>query len=227
MKTIGILGGMGPQATIDLYQRIINTTPAQCDQDHIPVIIDSYPQIEDRTAYILGNGADPTAKLITAAKRLERAGAHFLIMPCNTAHYFAAQITQAVNIPLLHIATTTIEAVKQHCRNGSTVAVLATDGTHQAKIYAKPLHDAGYNLTPLTKAQQKDVMSAIYAGAKAGKISEYAPILQNVIDTLNANTILLACTELPLFLPYLHTNKLLIDPTQCLAEAAVKQALTL
>ena len=92
MKIIGIIGGMGPAATIDLYKKIVENTPAEKDQEHIHVIIDSYPQIEDRTEYILYGGKNPAPRLIESAKRLESAGADALIMPCNTAHYFAKDI---------------------------------------------------------------------------------------------------------------------------------------
>ena len=87
MKTIGIIGGMGPLATVDLYRRIVLRTKAERDQDHIHVIIDSNTDIPDRTKAIIADGEDPTVELVKSAKRLEHAGADFLIMPCNTAHY--------------------------------------------------------------------------------------------------------------------------------------------
>ncbi|SUO97258.1 Aspartate racemase [Suttonella ornithocola] len=126
---------MGPQATLDLYQRIIDLTSVNTDQEHIPVLIDSYPQIEDRTAFILGKGPDPTNKLIESAQRLEKGGAQAIIMACNTAHYFADSIQNATNIPLLHIAEVTLSNLKKSFSPFTTIAVLATDGTQKAGIY--------------------------------------------------------------------------------------------
>jgi aspartate racemase len=99
--TIGIIGGMGPLATADLYRKIIEVTPAVRDQDHLHVIIDADPTIPDRTAALLGNGPDPLPKLVAAARRLEDAGAGILIMPCNTAHAFLPVLQRAVRIPFI------------------------------------------------------------------------------------------------------------------------------
>ncbi len=98
-KIIGILGGMGPAATLALYERIIALTPAQCDQDHLRVIIDSNPKIPDRTAAILGNGESPLPAMAESAKTLERAGADFIVIPCNTAHYWLDELQKEVAIP--------------------------------------------------------------------------------------------------------------------------------
>lgn len=223
MKRIGIIGGMGPQATIDLYQQIVNRVVARCDQAHIPVVIDCYPQIEDRTAFILGKGDNPQSKLIESAQRLENAGAQALIMACNTAHYFSQAICEAVNIPLLSIAQVVLATVKDIVPRGGKVCVLATEGTNRARIYSQPLADAGYQVVALTEVQQQMVMRVIYDGAKVGAhlLAVYAPYLDLLISEIEADVFLLACTELPLFLPYLTTQKVMINPTQLLADAAI------
>lgn len=227
MKRIGVIGGMGVQATIDLYQKIVDVTKAASDQENIPMLIDSYPQIEDRTAWILGTGADPTNKLVESALRLENGGAAALIMACNTAHYFAPAIRSAVRIPLLHIAEATLAVLQEQVPKAAKIALLATDGTRCAGIYERPLQEAGYALEPLGKTQQETIMTAIYDGVKAGHIAEYVLPVQRVIDALDADTVLLACTELPLFLPYLDTEKLLIDPTAALALSALRFSRTM
>lgn len=224
MKRIGIIGGMGPQATIDLYQKMINHTPADKDQDHIPVIIDSYPQIEDRTACILGQGADPTAKLCESAQRLEQAGALALVMACNTAHYFAPAIRASVSVPLLHIAEETVADIQRRFPAGARIAVLATDGTLKAGIYQHPLQAQGFQVSQLSGAQQERLMDCIYQGAKRNRLVDYRQILQELIDGLQVDGVLLACTELPLFIPLLTTEKALIDPSDILARRAVKFA---
>ncbi|GAH53208.1 unnamed protein product, partial [marine sediment metagenome] len=102
-KIIGILGGMGPEATVDLFHKIIKFTPAKKDQDHFRIIIDNNPKIPDRTAAILGKGEDPLPALQETARNLEKAGVDFIIIPCNTAHYFLPQIQKSVNIPVLNM----------------------------------------------------------------------------------------------------------------------------
>ena len=104
MKTIGIIGGMGPLATIDLYHRIVELTPARSDAEHIPTVIDSNTRIPDRTASILAGGESPVKELVRSAKRLEAAGADILLIACNTAHYYydevqAAAKTKVLNMP--------------------------------------------------------------------------------------------------------------------------------
>src|SRR5690348_7801651 len=98
---IGVLGGMGPRATVDFYSKLIAATPAECEQDHLRVHIDSNPQIPDRSEALAGRGESPGTVLAAMAAGLERAGADFLVMPCNTAHAFEPEIRAAVNVPFV------------------------------------------------------------------------------------------------------------------------------
>ena len=134
-KKVGIIGGMGPLATADLFEKITHLTKADADSKHIHVIIDSDTSIPDRTAAILGLGPDPTDELKAAAKRLENAGADILLMPCNTAHYFYPAIQASTKCPILHMLRLTAEEIKS--RGHIKVALLATDGTVKTGIYAK------------------------------------------------------------------------------------------
>ncbi|HET6780529.1 MAG TPA: amino acid racemase, partial [bacterium] len=102
-KVIGVLGGLGPWATLDLFEKILTLTPAAKDQDHLRLIIDNNPKIPDRSPAILGTGEDPTPALVETARNLERAGADFIVIPCNTAHFFYDAVRRAVSIPVLHI----------------------------------------------------------------------------------------------------------------------------
>lgn len=126
-KTIGIIGGMGPLATCDLFHRIIEITDASCDQEHIRVLIDNNTRIPDRTAAILHGGADPVEQMVISARGLQTMGADLLLIPCNTAHYFHKQVSDCVNVPVLHMLE---ETAKVASRKGiETVGLLATDGT--------------------------------------------------------------------------------------------------
>jgi aspartate racemase len=137
LKTIGILGGMGPAATVDLMNRIISMTDAECDQDHIPMLVDNNTRIPDRTDAILHGGASPVPEMLASAKRLEAAGADFLVIPCHTAHYFIPQIADKIGIPILDMPTETAKLLK--IKGVNRASVLATDGTVQSDLYGAAL----------------------------------------------------------------------------------------
>ena len=228
MKILGIIGGMGPAATIDLYKKIVEQTPAEKDQDHIHVIIDSYPQIEDRTSYILHGGKSPAPKLIESAKRLEAAGADALIMPCNTAHYFAKDIEKAVYIPLIHIVKCSAEAIKKKYPYVRKIGLIATTGTIKAGVYGDILKNYDLETITLNEELENNIMDCIYKGVKAGKTEEYSKLFQKCVDdiaSLGAELLIAGCTEIPLLMPYIKTNLPVIDATYELASAAVKYAL--
>jgi aspartate racemase len=134
-KIIGILGGMGPEATIDLFYKIIKFTPAEKDQDHLRIIIDNNPKIPDRTAAILGKGKDPLPALQETAKNLEKAGADFIIIPCNAAHYFLSSIQESVKIPILNMIKETVKETQKKNSSIKKVGLLASIGTYKTKIY--------------------------------------------------------------------------------------------
>lgn len=227
MKTIGIIGGMGPLATIDLYEKITINTRAEKDQDHIHIIIDSYPQIEDRTAYILHGGKNPKDKLIESAKRLESAGADALIMPCNTAHFFAKDIEKEVNIPLIHIVKSTAEAIKNKYPKANNIGLIATTGTLKSGVYADILKDYGYNIIELNEIIENNIMDCIYKGVKAGKTEEYVPLFQKCVDEITdmgADVLIAGCTEIPILVPYVKAKVPFVDATLELALAAIKFA---
>ena len=229
MKTIGIIGGMGPLATIDLYEKITINTRAEKDQDHIHIIIDSYPQIEDRTAYILHGGKNPKDKLIESAKRLENAGADALIMPCNTAHFFAKDIEKEVSIPLIHIVKSTAEAIKNKYPKANKIGLIATTGTLKSGVYANILKDYGYHIIELDERLENDIMDCIYKGVKAGKTEEYVPLFQKCVDKITdmgADVLIAGCTEIPILVPHIKSKIPVVDATLELALAAINFSLT-
>lgn len=228
MKRLGIIGGMGPMATIDLYKKITELTPARRDQNHIHIIIDSYPQIEDRTAHIVKGEKSPLPRLLESAKRLEAAGAEALLMPCNTAHYFAPDIERKVKTPLIHIVRCTAEAIKNDYPNAKKIGLFATTGTKKAGVYDKILAEYGFETAQFPQALENDIMACIYDGVKAGKTEEYAPLFQKCADeasSLGADVMIAGCTEIPLLLPYIKSGTPFADATLELARAAVKFAL--
>ncbi len=228
-KVIGILGGMGPEATVDLFLKIVKLTPASRDQDHLRVIVDSNPKIPDRTAYVLGRGEDPFPALLSTALNLKRAGADFLIMPCNTAHYFIERLEREAGIPFISIVEAAIEELREKVLSPAKVGILATDGTIKTGIYHKGLEKLGFTPVIPSEKGQRLVMRSIYEGVKAGRLEEAKSWIRVPVDELisyGVKAIILGCTELPLLF---KDNKIgevyLVDATLALAKKAVKVAL--
>ena len=228
-KTIGIIGGMGPAATCDLMSKIIEMTDASCDQEHIPMIIDSNTRIPDRTAAIISGGSSPVPELVSSAARLAAAGADLLIMPCNTAHYFIRAVESAVDIPVLNMPLLTAQLLRE--RNITQAAVLATDGTVQSGLYENALIENDIQAIYPDSGQQEVIMSLIYDYIKKGITSRDklpCDAAASVVDDLKqrgAEAVILACTELPLAFEAMDLmNDDCIDPTRVLATAAITEA---
>ena len=225
-KVIGILGGMGPLATADLFQKITLHTAASCDQDHPRVCIDSNTNISDRTAALLHGGADPVPEMVRSAQRLESIGADLLIMPCNTAHNFYDAVASSVSIPVLHMIAITRDALKS--RGVKCAGLLATDGTVQTGIYQRTFEGSGVELlTPDNTEDQAAVMDIIYNGVKAGDLTHDATAFRSACEHLlarGAEVLILGCTELPPAFDIYHLDYPNVDPTLELALAAVRAA---
>ncbi|MBE3598455.1 MAG: amino acid racemase [Limnochordaceae bacterium] len=231
-KVIGIIGGMGPEATADLFWRIVRLVPASKDQDHPRVLIDSNAQIPDRTAAIKGEGPSPLPMLVETARGLERAGAEVLAMPCNSAHYWYDEIAAAVRVPVLHMirlaAAATRQALEERVgRLGTPVLLLATTGTVLGGTYQRAFEEEGLRLVVPEAAVQERVMEAIYR-VKAGQRAVARPLALDALarETLRLapGAVVLGCTELPLVLRREDTAVPLIDSTEVLARAVVEYA---
>jgi aspartate racemase len=226
-KIIGILGGMGPEATIDLFYKIIKFTPAEKDQDHLRIIIDNNPKIPDRTAAILGKGEDPLPALQESARSLEKAGADFIIIPCNTAHYFLSSIQKSVKIPVLNMIEKAVKETQQRIFPIQKVGLLASIGIYKTEIYHQHFRKFNIEVISPEEKDKEEVMKVIYA-VKAGNLSNEVKgnilkIAQKLIDK-GAEAIIAGCTEIPLILKEGDVSVPIIDPTQVLAKAAVQKA---
>ena len=224
-KTVGIIGGMGPAATCDLMEKIIALTKAARDQEHLHVIADVNTAIPDRTAAILHGGPDPAPEMIKSAKRLEAAGAELLVMPCNTAHYYYDRIAGAVSVPLLHIARETAAVLQK--AGVRAAGVLATDGVVQSGVYEAALAGAGIQSIYPSAPMQRQIMRLIYEGVKARAVPLTDIPVRDILAEVRAQgaeTVLLACTELPIAFQELGLTAGCLDPTRVLAFSAVKAA---
>ena len=229
-KIIGILGGMGPEATADLYYRIIRATPAKKDHDHPRTIIYSNTKVPDRTAAIIGEGPSPLGEMVKAGVALEQAGADFLIMPCNTAHYFIDDLRAKLGIPVLDMIELTTKAFVDRLPEAGSAGLIATDGTVKSGIYERRFSDKGVDIVVPSREMQSETMTAIYDHIKAGDLQEGREIILRVADELltkDVQAILCGCTEVSLVLKDGDLTIPVIDPLQVLAEHAVSHALGL
>lgn len=228
-KTIGIIGGMGPAATADLMKKITDMTDADCDQEHIHLIIDSNTNIPDRTAAILHGGEDPVPQMLASARKLESMGADFLIMPCNTAHWFMPVLEKEVYVPILNMPVETARLLRE--RGVETAAVLATDGTVQSGLYEEALRAEGILAIYPDDIQQSTIMTLIYGYIKRG-ILDPAELPRDEMSAIDddlrrrgAQALLLACTELPVAYDIMGLyDSDCVDPTSVLAAAAIRAA---
>jgi aspartate racemase len=233
---IGVIGGVGPAATVDFMEKIIRNTPASRDQDHLKLVVEHNPQIPDRTANLVGGGADPTVALYAAAKRLQADDADLIAIPCNTAHAYVARIQASLAIPIVHMLVETIAYVRLHYPDKRRVGLLATSGTLASRVYHDVVADTPLSVLVPDQAHQDLVMRAIYgpAGVKAGFRSGRCrdDLLQAIAHLAQhgAEIVILGCTELPLLMPQDEhctaggRQVVLLDPTEILARRCVAMA---
>ena len=228
IKTIGVLGGMGPEATAYFFGELIRATEAGSDQDHVPIIIYNLPQIPDRTEAILRGGPSPLPLIRRGLRALERAGANFAVMPCVTAHYFYPRLAARSPLPLLNLLEETLAEVKRLRPVPAAIGLIATDGTLRSGIVSALFEAAGIRIILPSAADQKKVMTAIYGkkGVKAG-FTEGRPreIILGVARKLvrrGAGAVMAGCTEVPLVLRASDLPVPLIEPMAIGARAAVR-----
>lgn len=224
-KKLGIIGGMGPLATADLFRKIVLSTKATCDNGHIRIFIDNNTEIPDRTAAILSGGPSPVPYMADSLRRLEECGAECIVMPCNTAHYYLPQLQAMTSLPFISI----LDAAASECAErfpGRTAEVLATAGTLKTGIYDKALASHG---VPFILPDDEDIsrlMRVSYDGVKKGADletvrSDWETVIENG-RRRGAEVFILACTELPIAAAAFGTRADFIDATEALAKAAVR-----
>ena len=224
-KVIGILGGMGPEATAELFYRIVNATPVERDQDHPRTIIYSNSKVPDRTSAITKNGESPMPEMLMAARSLERAGADFLIIPCNTAHFFIDDLRKLLGIPVLHMIELTVSHLTSEYPDTRSVGLIATDGTIKSGIYEKFVDMAGIEVLVPTIELQRRVMDAIYRHIKKGDLDTGRSLTLDVTQDLlgrDVDLVICGCTEISLVLKNGDIAVPVVDPLQILAEIAVR-----
>lgn len=222
---LGIIGGMGPLATAYFMELVIALTPAERDQDHLPMVVWNDPQIPDRTAHLLDpSEPDPLPAICEGARALERAGVDYLAMPCNTSHSLFEAIAASVSIPMLDMVRLCTDEALARFGEGSTVAVLATDGTLQSGVYQRYLEARGLRYAVPSPEEQRRVMALIYDGVKANSAPDPRCLVElgEVQRALGADGVISGCTELSVLYQDLDERPAwLLDAMDILARACV------
>ncbi|MFJ4142775.1 aspartate/glutamate racemase family protein [Pseudomonas sp. NPDC089734] len=233
---LGIVGGVGPAATVDFMGKVVAHTPAGKDQEHIKMVVEQNPQIPDRTASLLRDETDPTMALYATCKRLESAGANAIAIPCNTAHAFVERIQPHLRVPIVNMLSETVEWIVQTYGPGKSVGLLATSGTVQSRVYHEAARRAALRIITPGFDYQNMVMEAIYgergikAGFTEGLCREQLLLAAEHLCKQGAEVLILGCTELPLVLAHSEVfqinqhNATLVDPTTILAMRCVELA---
>ena len=223
---IGVLGGMGPLATADFFAKVIAATDAQDDAGHVPLLIHSDPRIPGRPAALLHGGASPLPALLAARDRLIAAGAQGLVMACNTAHYWHAQLCEGCALPFPSIVDVACAQAAQRFGGGARIGLVATRATLATRLFEPALQAHGLSLLAPTDAALDDWVLPAIAMVKAGNTQEAGPLLERAIQAMldaGADGIILACTEAPMALQHapaaLHAR--CIDSSTALAQATV------
>lgn len=218
-RTVGVIGGMGPEATVDFLRRIVAATPAEDDQDHIRVLVDNNPKIPSRLAAIVdGTGGDPLPVLIAMAQGLERQGADLLAMPCNTAHHYRPRIAQAVSIPVLDMVALSVAALPP----GTRIGMLASPAVRLVGLYEERLRAAGREAVfPQDDAPVLEIIRAL----KANRVTDaHRESYARIAGALDCDACLIACTELSVLGAPEGVTVPVVDALDVLVKAVVAAA---
>ncbi len=214
---LGVLGGMGPLATVDFLRKLVAATPATADQEHITTLVYSACHTPDRTAAILGDGPSPLPALLAGLDILERGGADCVAIPCNTAHYWYPQLAQASSVPIFHIVDAACDRIAQ--APGTRIGVLATAGTLETGVYQERIEARGFRTVTLAQRELDELVMPGIRKVKAGDLAGARLLLAEAMDLLGdrgASRIIMGCTEIPLALQGFEPGRL-IDATEALA----------
>ena len=225
-KVLGIVGGMGPEATVDFMQRIISLTPANDDQQHIRMIVDNNPKIPSRIkALIEGTGEDPTPELIQIGKNLQSWGADLIAIPCNTAHYYYHKIQDHLDIPVLNMIDIVLNHISETLPTVSKIGFLGSTAVIITQLYEKSAAQLGLKMIYPDSNEQNLVMKVI----RKIKTSRYTdhdliPAVEaaQALQGKGADVLIIGCTELSATAHVLPESGIVLDASQVLAEAVVQ-----
>ncbi|MEE4280246.1 MAG: amino acid racemase [Halieaceae bacterium] len=225
---VGVLGGMGPAATIDLLQRLVDLRPAKDDADHLRVLVDNNPKVPSRIAALIDNtGPSPAPVLIAMARGLQAQGADFLVMPCNTAHHYHAEIAATVDIPFLNLMELVRRTLKETQPRPRRVGLLASSALRMIRLYEPYLAEAAIEVVYPAEGEQAQLMALIRA-VKAGRVRETGTDALTAaaasLESQGVDQLLIACTELSALAGSLRSALPALDAADVLARAVIERA---
>lgn len=229
-KVIGILGGMGPEATLDCFGKIIRNTPARLDRDHLRVIIDSNPTVPDRILAITGGGESPVPAIVAGCRVLEKAGADFIIIPCVSAHIFLDEIRAQSDLPILSIFDAVADAIIRDHPDINRVGLLATTGTIKGGLFQQRLARDGITTVVPDDAVQSKITAAIADIKMVQPLRNRSEITADLVAAAQSlilrkpdsvQAIVAGCTEIPLALSQAHLPVPYLECVTILARAAI------
>lgn len=223
-RTLGIIGGMGPLATVKLFEKVVLQTKADCDQEHVRILIDNNVNIPDRTAFILDSTKeDPKEELINSAKILEKAGADFLVMPCNTAHNFYGDIVKEINIPFLNLIGVTLDYIKDNYPEIKKVGLLATEGTIKARVYEDVFESSNIEILKPSAENQKHITGLIYNIKEDIHQDDLDGIYaaMDEMEQAGAELFITGCTEISVALDLYKLKGRFVDPLDTLTKKII------
>ncbi len=229
-KTIGILGGMGPEATAYMYSLIIKYTRVKKDQDHLRIFIYSNPEIPPRTDAILQQGPSPVPLLLEGIQKLKDAGVNFVIVPCVTAHYFLPEVFTQIDVPYLNLLDESLSWAKENIPNLKKAGLISSTGTLVSKLFHDKFGQAGIEVIAPQGEEQQQVMEAIFGaqgiktGSTSGSSKEHIIRSAEKLISRGAGAIIAGCTELPLVLRAEDISVPLIEPMDILAQKTILEA---
>jgi len=227
-KVVGVIGGMGPQATVDFMSRVLAATPAKKDQDHVRMLVEHNPGVPNRQFAMRGEGENPGPVIAAMAARLEAAGAEFLVMPCNLAHAWQSDIEAASSIPFISIVAESVRVAIESSGDDSAIGLLTTPGCFTAGLYQQALADAGRPLVTQTSDELGVAMryvERIKSGDRSDEVSAGLGELTNQLIVRGARVVIAACTEFSLVLNASMFDVGFVSSTDVLARKTVALAL--
>jgi aspartate racemase len=221
---VGVIGGLGPEATLDFFAKVLHHSKATKDQDHIHLIIENNPKTPNRNDAIAGRGPSPGPALADMARALERAGADFVVMACNTAHAYEKDIRAALTKPFVSLIDEVVDEVRRQHPAAKRVGVLATQGSRDAKIFAPAFARHSINVIQLNDVSQGRFMALLYrikAGERSQDLRDGMRQLGEELVAIGADILIAGCTEVSLVLQPGDNTKMMIDSTDVLAKRCV------
>jgi aspartate racemase len=224
---VGVIGGLGPDATHDFFGKILAHSHAKTDQQHLHLIIENNPKTPNRNDAIAGKGPSSGPALAAMAQNLEKTGVDFIVMACNTAHAFEKDIRSAISTPFVSLIDEVVAEVKRHNAATHRVGLLAAQGCIDSQIYHSAFQSIGIDVVTLDAPLQAEFMKLLYrikSGERDHNVKNAMRDLTERLVQQGVSVVIAGCTEVPLVLDQKSCSVPLIDSTDVLAKRCVAYA---